>query len=591
MLAGQEAMSGLLAIANASDADFRKLSDAISNSAGAAEEMAAIKLDNLAGDVKYLQSAFGTLQITISDTLKGSLREFVQFGTKAITAMTEGFQGNGILGLMDTLSGIITDAITMLIQKAPQFVEVGLKFVESIANGILNARFKVWETLNNLVTTMRDGISSYIEVHAAEMKELGIAVIQLIAKGFSSAGEVISKHIGEFIPLIANAFLTYHRLLFDVGVDIITAIGSGIVENRYELQNMATRTVQNIVTAIKENAPMIIEGGLALMEILANAVIDNLPLIVEVGSEIINRLALGISEASPAVQMIIGTLIFPKLLKIISVVTQIGGAVTTVISGITTGLQSLFTVMMTNPTTAVIAGIVALVAAFVMLWNNCEGFRNFFINMWDGIKSAVSNVGDFIVNVFQERWENVKRIWNNATGFFQSLWENITGIFSRAFDKFKNIGGEMIAGIWQGITEAVSWLYEQISDFFGGIIDGVKGLLGIHSPSRVFAGIGENMAAGLGEGWDSEFDRIRRQIEDGMDFGTASIGVEARGNYGLQGSSYGVQGGAANANQPQDIVINLTMELDGAVLARKMVRYNARAESLVGPSLVVASRQ
>ena len=100
----------------------------------------------------------------------------------------------------------------------------------------------------------------------------------------------------------------------------------------------------------------------------------------------------------------------------------------------------------------------------------------------------------------------------------------------------------------------------------------------IHSPSRVFAGIGENMALGLGEGWDNEYGNIKRSIASGMDFGTASVdfgtsGVAAIGNSIASGVGALATGGVGS------IVINLTTELDGAVLARKMVPYNA-AEAL-----------
>lgn len=604
MLAGQEAMSGLLAIVNASDADFRKLESSIRDSTGAAEEMANVKLDNLAGDVKYLQSAFGTLQITISDALKGSLREFVQFGTKAITALTEGFQSNGVTGLFNALSGIITDTIVLLVEKAPEFVNAGIKFVESIATGIINARYMVWETLNNLLVSMTSEITEWIQNHANEIKETGIVLIQLISKGFTSAVDVITNSIGEFIPLIANAFLTYHQTLFEVGVEILAAIGRGIVENRYELQNMATRTIQNIVTALRENAPMIIEGAITLMEVLTQAVIDNLPLIMEAGAEIINRLVAGISEASPAVQAIIGVMILPKLLKIIDVVMNIGKAVSSisgtvinvissigsvagnVISSIITGMQTLWTTMMSNPITIVIAAVAALVAAFVLLWNNCEGFRDFWINLGESLKSAALGAVEAITNAFQEGWESVRSAWAEAKGFFISVKDGIISVFSSAWGQFKSIGSNILGGIWEGISEGAGRLLKNITEFFGGMVDGIKRFLGIHSPSRVFAGIGENMALGLGEGWENEFGRIKDQIENGMEFGTASAGMDIRNGLGAGGYGSGIPGNSQMQEIVIPITINLTDELDGAVLGRKMVRYNVRAENLVGTSLV-----
>lgn len=88
MLAGQEAMSGLLAIVNASDEDFEKLTSAINNSSGAAEKMADIRLDNLKGDLTILQSAAEGFGIELYEGLAGSAREGVQYVTGFIGELT-----------------------------------------------------------------------------------------------------------------------------------------------------------------------------------------------------------------------------------------------------------------------------------------------------------------------------------------------------------------------------------------------------------------------------------------------------------------------------------------------------------------------
>lgn len=95
-------------------------------------------------------------------------------------------------------------------------------------------------------------------------------------------------------------------------------------------------------------------------------------------------------------------------------------------------------------------------------------------------------------------------------GIVSSLVKNLPDIIS--------VGADIVKGIWQGITGMGDWLWENVKGFFGGIVDGVKGILGIHSPSKVFAGIGENMALGLGEGWNGEFDAVKKGVVDGMDF-------------------------------------------------------------------------
>lgn len=71
----------------------------------------------------------------------------------------------------------------------------------------------------------------------------------------------------------------------------------------------------------------------------------------------------------------------------------------------------------------------------------------------------------------------------------------------------------IVEGLWQGIQAMGSWIKEKVSGFFGGIVNGVKGLLGIHSPSKVFADIGDNMALGLGEGFGNSISSVTKDIE------------------------------------------------------------------------------
>lgn len=88
-LGGQEAMSGILAMVNASDEDFEKLTASINDSAGAAEKMAGIRLDNLKGDITILRSAAEGFGIELYENLNGPAREIVQDGTEFIGDMTK----------------------------------------------------------------------------------------------------------------------------------------------------------------------------------------------------------------------------------------------------------------------------------------------------------------------------------------------------------------------------------------------------------------------------------------------------------------------------------------------------------------------
>ena len=95
-------------------------------------------------------------------------------------------------------------------------------------------------------------------------------------------------------------------------------------------------------------------------------------------------------------------------------------------------------------------------------------------------------------------------------GIVSSLVKSLPDIIS--------VGADIVKGIWRGITGMRDWLWNNVKGFFNGIVDGVKGILGIKSPSKVFAGIGENMALGLGEGWSGEFDAVKKSVAGDMDF-------------------------------------------------------------------------
>lgn len=298
-IAGQEAMSGWLALMNAAPADVDKLTAAIYKCDGAAEKMAATMMDNLAGDLTLVKSAFGSLQIAINDSLTPTLREFAQFGQKAMANLLEGFQGNGASGFMSALSGIVTDGVTMLAQKAPEFAGVSLQFITAMADGFLNAADTLTSMGYDVAWQIIGGIGEWIGANTDRLVEVGKDIVWSIFNGFLGATDMISRHIGDFVTLIVDTFTAYHEALFTAGIEILGAIGKGLSENKEEIQRYISLTVEGMVTALRDNAPMIIEGGLALLDALVGAILDNAHLIGETAVDIISNLAASIGKAAP----------------------------------------------------------------------------------------------------------------------------------------------------------------------------------------------------------------------------------------------------------------------------------------------------
>ena len=190
----------------------------------------------------------------------------------------------------------------------------------------------------------------------------------------------------------------------------------------------------------------------------------------------------------------------------------------------------------------------------------------------------------------------VRIIGSLATGLIENLPTLIKQVptiiaelvngFVEGLPDIIDVGKQIVSGLWEGIKSMGSWLGDKVGGFFGDMVDGVKDFLGIHSPSRVFAGIGENMALGLGEGWDDEYGRISKNIKSGLDFGTASVDFASSG-LGLSSAGiinsmgYGRSGGMS---VPGSIELKLTSE-DGQIFGRWMVPF-IRSEDKSNPEVV-----
>ena len=118
----------------------------------------------------------------------------------------------------------------------------------------------------------------------------------------------------------------------------------------------------------------------------------------------------------------------------------------------------------------------------------------------------------------------------------------LIGGLGKAVVAVVKIGVNIVMGLWDGIKSMASWLWQQVSNFFSGIVDGVKGILGIHSPSTVFAGIGDNMGLGLGEGFLGAMrgveTKMKKAIPTNFDINASLSGLKPAFAGGLNTLTY-----------------------------------------------------
>ena len=139
----------------------------------------------------------------------------------------------------------------------------------------------------------------------------------------------------------------------------------------------------------------------------------------------------------------------PVLIVVGKVVSAVGTIMTVVpkIAGVINTVKGAFaalnTTMLANPIVLIVAAIAALVAAFIYLWNNCDGFRQFWINLWENIKQAAITAWEAVKSFLTTAWETIKNtattIFEALKAFFYTIWEGIKLIFSTVAEVIKTI--------------------------------------------------------------------------------------------------------------------------------------------------------
>lgn len=147
----------------------------------------------------------------------------------------------------------------------------------------------------------------------------------------------------------------------------------------------------------------------------------------------------------------------------------------------------------------------------------------------------------------------VKGLAQNLPELLRGTLALVDAIISAFLDSLPDIievGKDIVRGLWEGIKAMASWIGEKVSGFVGGLVDGVKGVLGIHSPSRVFAGIGQNMALGLGQGFEKQMQSVTAGIQDAIPTPTVDTVYNAAAGMvnGLAAQSAGSPGGSYTIN-------------------------------------------
>ena len=185
-----------------------------------------------------------------------------------------------------------------------------------------------------------------------------------------------------------------------------------------------------------------------------------------------------------------------------------------------TAILAMNAAMLANPVGLVIAALAGLVVAFVYLWNNVEGFRKFWINAWELIKSTASKAGKAISKFFVDSWSAIKKAWSSVTNYFRGIWSGITKIYANVkswfSDKFRQAWNG-IKSVWNGAKSFFSGIWSSISRTFGNVGGWFRGKFqsAWSSIKSVFSGWG-SFFGGLWTKIKSKFGSIGTSIGSSM---------------------------------------------------------------------------
>ena len=183
----------------------------------------------------------------------------------------------------------------------------------------------------------------------------------------------------------------------------------------------------------------------------------------------------GLSEGTKKTVVTIALLaaaLGPVLIVIGKVISAVGTIMTVVpkIAGVINTVKGAFAAlnatMLANPIVLIIAAIAALVATFIYLWNNCDGFRQFWIDLWENVKQVAITVWNAIKEFFSQVWEAIKTI-------FSTVFEVIKTLVTTYFNLYKTI----IQTVFNVIKTVITTIWEAIKGVFTTVFNVIKTLV------------------------------------------------------------------------------------------------------------------
>ena len=356
------------------------------------------------------------------------------------------------------------------------------------------------------------------------------------------AGNNLIPRIQELLPRIVEATTSLIGTVSEQLPAILQTILPSLVEGATSLVTGLMNALPAVLTVIADVAPTVINT-------LVPALIALLPQIVQTGIDIIVSLAQGIADALPelipaaaeAIAEIARILTDPDNLSavidaaleiILALVDGFMDAIPTLIEVIPDIIANLVTAIIVNAPKLIEASIALILSLadglIKALPELVAAIPNLIIALVEGI---LDHLDEIILAGVKVTGALIKGLIKAIPDIIMAIPRVISSIVDTFLDfDWLGLGKNIVEGIIDGFVEMWNDFKNTVHDAVTGVVDEVKDILGIASPSKVFAGIGGYMAEGLGQGFDKEFSSVKRGIQSQLDFGTMTFGMSSFGH-------------------------------------------------------------
>ena len=407
----------------------------------------------------------------------------------------------------------IVDAIHV-VQTEMGITGTTAKEAASTIQGSVSAAKSAWSNLITGIAADNADLDTLIGNFVSSVETAAGNIIPRVSVMLGGISQLVTSASTTIIPMVITTITDNLPALLQAAVALVGALGQGIIDSLPAITQAAIDILFFLANGLIENLPTLIDGivqvTLTIVQMLTSP--DFLTQLIETAILLIMTLAQGLIDAIPqliaAVPMIIGNLLAAIIVELPNIIQMGIDLLFALIDGIIKCIPEL------------VAAVPTLIIAFV----------NGIVNNLDKIILAAPQI---IVSLI-----------TGIIGAIPELIAAVPRVIAAIADTIRNYDwGGIGRNIVQGLKDGIAGMWDNIKDRFNekvnSLVGGVKRILGIHSPSKVFAGIGGFMAEGLGEGFSDEFAAVKNDIEGSMNFDAGTITADANISRNYTSGSYG----------------------------------------------------